>query len=221
MKNTYRIKKTNGPDRLDGQWQEPEWQKAETLTIDNYMGDKPEHFPCARARLLYDENNLYVIFRVEDNYVRAAAQHHFEQVCRDSCAEFFFTPNDDINTGYFNFEINCGGKALVYHQTARAENTRQLQLDDIEKLKINHSCPTIIEAEITEPTAWTISYKIPFDMLRGYTVVQQPAPGVKWMGNFYKCGDETSHPHWLTWNVIDLPKPDFHRPEFFGILEFE
>jgi hypothetical protein len=36
--------------------------------------------------------------------------------------------------------------------------------------------------------------------------------------NFYKCGDLTAHPHFLSWNPIDLPKPDFHRPEFFGTL---
>ena len=36
--------------------------------------------------------------------------------------------------------------------------------------------------------------------------------------NFYKCGDKTAHPHYLSWSPIDTPKPDFHRPEFFGEL---
>jgi hypothetical protein len=58
-------------------------------------------------------------------------------------------------------------------------------------------------------------------MLEKYTNVKRPATGVQWRANFYKCGDKTSHPHWLTWSVVDKPEPDFHRPEFFGILEFD
>ncbi len=40
-------------------------------------------------------------------------------------------------------------------------------------------------------------------------------------GNFYKCGDETPQPHYISWNPIDMPTPNFHVPQFFGTLEFE
>ena len=36
--------------------------------------------------------------------------------------------------------------------------------------------------------------------------------------NFYKCGDKTAHPHFLSWSPVSTEKPDFHRPEFFGEL---
>ncbi|MFA5695554.1 MAG: carbohydrate-binding family 9-like protein, partial [Proteiniphilum sp.] len=39
--------------------------------------------------------------------------------------------------------------------------------------------------------------------------------------NFYKCGDETAEPHYISWSPIDLPAPDFHAPQFFGLLEME
>ena len=39
--------------------------------------------------------------------------------------------------------------------------------------------------------------------------------------NFYKCGDLQHTPHFLSWNKIDLPKPCFHCPEFFGKIMFE
>ncbi len=39
--------------------------------------------------------------------------------------------------------------------------------------------------------------------------------------NFYKCGDELQTPHFLSWNPIEIEKPDFHRPDFFGTLRFE
>jgi hypothetical protein len=42
----------------------------------------------------------------------------------------------------------------------------------------------------------------------------------KIMGNFYKCADDTAFKHYLSWNPILTPNPDFHRPEFFGELRF-
>ena len=41
------------------------------------------------------------------------------------------------------------------------------------------------------------------------------------IANFYKCGDKLQTPHFLSWNPIDLEKPNFHCPEFFGMLRFK
>jgi hypothetical protein len=38
--------------------------------------------------------------------------------------------------------------------------------------------------------------------------------------NFYKCGDKLAEPHFIAWSNIDTPKPDFHRPDFFGQVFF-
>ena len=38
--------------------------------------------------------------------------------------------------------------------------------------------------------------------------------------NFFKCADGTPHIHFLSWNPIGTPSPDFHRPAFFGELFF-
>ena len=39
--------------------------------------------------------------------------------------------------------------------------------------------------------------------------------------NFYKCGDNLPNPHFLSWNKIDFPRPNFHLPEFFGEVSFD
>ena len=33
--------------------------------------------------------------------------------------------------------------------------------------------------------------------------------------------DETSHQHWLTWSPVIFERPNFHRPQDFGVLIFE
>jgi hypothetical protein len=61
---------------------------------------------------------------------------------------------------------------------------------------------------------WTLTVDIPFSLL-GIDAHNLPA-SIK--ANFYKCGDETSVPHYVSWNPIEVENPDFHRPEFFGEL---
>jgi hypothetical protein len=38
--------------------------------------------------------------------------------------------------------------------------------------------------------------------------------------NFYKCGNKTVHKHYLSWSPIDLGEPNFHCPEYFGVIRF-
>jgi hypothetical protein len=184
------------------------------------MGEKPAHMPKTQVKLMYDSNALYIIFRVEDKYIRAIAQHQ-GNVCRDSCVEFFFTPSEDIETGYFNLEVNCGGTMLFHHQLVPRENPTVIAEEDCRRIEIFNSLPKTIETEIKVPTVWTICYRMPFDILEKYSKVAKPRKGVAWRANFYKCADATSQPHWLTWSKVNRPKPDFHVPECFGRIEFK
>jgi hypothetical protein len=144
-----------------------------------------------------------------------------ENVCWDSCVEFFFSPGSDIQRGYFNFEANCKGVFLFQYHLNNGDASGFVSLDDCGKVKISHSLTREIEQESTEPETWMLEYSIPISVLSKYMKVDQPGSGVSWRANFYKCADKTSHPHWLTWALVDFPKPKFHLPEFFGRLDFE
>jgi hypothetical protein len=218
---TYRAKQLTAPLTIDANWDKPQWNAVQPETLTLFMGEKPAHFPKTQFKVAYDANNVYVIFRVEDQYVRAVQQGYNSGVCRDSCVEFFFIPGTDIKQGYFNLETNCGGTILMYHQLARGANHKEFDPNDLDTIEIAHSQPTIVEPEIQKPTVWTLEYRMPVKILEKYAPLAKPRPGVTWKANFYKCGDQTSHPHWLTWSLVDLPQPDFHRPEFFGTLIFE
>ena len=76
---------------------------------------------------------------------------------------------------------------------------------DVEKITVAHSMPQIVDPEIEEPTTWTVEYAIPFAVLKNYCDIIKPESGAVWHANFYKCADETSHPHWITWAHVDTP----------------
>ena len=102
---SYTVRRATQEVKLPGKWDEGQWKDADVIEIANYLGQKPDHFPKSQAKILYDDDNLYVFFKVEDQYVRAVAEQTHGKVWEDSCVEFFFTPGTDISQGYINIEI--------------------------------------------------------------------------------------------------------------------
>lgn len=205
---------------FDSNWDRAPWQGVPELLLDGHMGTRPIHFPRVTAKLGWDDDALYVIFRVEDRFVRAVAQKHQDAVCTDSCVEMFFCPGPDAGNGYFNLEMNAGGTVLFHYQREPRQAHTPLAAADLAKLSINRSLPRIVEPEIREPVMWSVECRVPFAALEPSCTFARPRRGDAWRANLYKCGDETSHPHWLTWSPVDRPRPDFHVPDQFGTLVF-
>ena len=221
MHKNYQVHRLTEPMPIDADWDKPQWQKAPPLNIALFMGVRPEYLPKTQARVLYDNKHIYVCFRTEDRYLRALATQYHSRVWEDSCVEFFLTPGVDISKGYFNIETNCIGTILLHYQTAPEENVKPLKPAELDSFEIAHSLPAeVIDPERPEPITWTLEYRLPVEILENYCPVVRPAPGVKWRANFYKCAENASNPHWLTWSFIAHETPNFHLPDCFGTLEF-
>ena len=214
-----------GPPAAD--WDRPPWPSADTLELGCWPWQDSGHHPPTSARVLYDDDCLAVIFRVEDRYVRAVAERFGDPVSEDSCVEFFLSPFAMGGTdAYFNFEVNCGGVLLLRRCSSTTERgwgrpNPLLAEEDARLVRIAHSLPGRVEPEIAAPTTWTVEYHVPFELFGRYFVdLPRPTAGTAWKGNFYKCGGQTSHPHWGTWAPIELAEPSFHEPAFFQPLRF-
>ena len=66
---------------------------------------------------------------------------------------------------------------------------------------------------------WRLEYFIPFSLLEKWVGSLGLVLGQQWHANLYKCGDETSHPHWAAWAPVD--EFNFHLPRCFGTIQFE
>ena len=219
--NKYQVPRSSSNFSIDGNWDKLPWRKIAPLHIDQVAGEQPTHFPQVLAKLAYDDQALYAIFQVADRYVRATEENYQDPVYQDSCVEFFFTPGDDLNHGYFNFELNCGGTALFHHQKGLGLEDLPVSSSDFKQVEIAHTLPKVVFPEVEEAITWVVEYRLPIAILCAYAPINIPVPGIRWRANLYKCADGCSHPHWLTWSPVDTPSPDFHRPEFFGVLVFE
>ena len=153
--------------------------------------------------------------------MKAVARHPQDDVWKDSCVAFFFTPGQDISSGYFNLEMNCGGIMLLHFQPG-GENRRVIVPEShCSAISCRHTLPRTVDPEIPEAVTWLVEYTVPFSLLEKYCPLNLPTHGATWRANFYQCADASSHPHWLTWAPVDFHRPNFHLPEFFGTLVFE
>jgi hypothetical protein len=218
----YTIGKAGSAPRLEAQWEDPGWAQAGTLEIQHFRPESSDHHPRTSARLLYDARGIYGTFRVQDRYVRCLRTQYHDAVWKDSCVEFFTQPKPE--RGYFNVEFNCGGAFLCCHITnPEREGDWFKEFVKVpagigQTIQAHSSLPARIEPEITEPVVWTLSFFIPFALFEHYVGPLGTLPGQVWRGNFFKCAEENSHPHWASWSPVD--EFNFHRPNCFGALRY-
>lgn len=175
----------------------------------------PSEFPYAplcAGRIARTEDSLVIDFRVSGMDLRAQNLQDNGTQWEDSCVEFFV--QDPSGKCYYNFETNPRGKVLAAFGPNRNERVKRpaSEMEEIVRLVTPEE---IVESE-GGIRAWRVTLLIPFELI-GVDPDNLPA---SLRANFYKCGDLTPHPHYLSWNPVETPHPDFHRPEYFGELIF-
>lgn len=206
--NTLQVPKIYIPsinaESLRFAFKELSWHK-----IDNspWAADYP-YKPDVQFQIAYDEEHIFLHYDVKEEFVKATYIRPNENVWEDSCVEFFFSL--DGKETYYNFEFNTLGTGLIGYGPAIKNERKRLSATEIEKVDA-----FVQLKKIAGQKEWEIYLIIP-KILFGDVSFE----GKTFYANFYKCGDGLPQPHFLAWNTIDLPKPNFHRPDFFGEINF-
>ncbi len=193
------------------------WQGVEEIVIKDYLWENNGYRPVVRVKAAWTPGYLAVRFDVAERIVRATYENFQDPVYKDSCVEMFIDVFPETGVGYINFEANALGTMLSAIGAERGKR-RRLTAGEIAAVEKATFLKTPVDGDIGAD-AWWLEYRVPlalFEALYGEKV----RPGIWASGNFYKCGDDTHFPHYGAWSPVDWPTPDFHRPEFFGRLEF-
>ncbi|MCM1110281.1 MAG: carbohydrate-binding family 9-like protein [Clostridium sp.] len=188
--------------------------RRETIDTLNWPGQY-DYRPLTTFSIAHSKTAIYIDFFVRCNYLRAVHTANNSDVYQDSCVEFFVQP-DPSDRHYYNFEFNCIGAPYASRRTDR--NNFELFTDEqLDRIRRIPSCGSRPFQEVEGLFNWNLLVVIPLDLI-GIHYENHP---VTMRGNFYKCADMTTVPHFLTWSPIESPTPDFHRPEYFGEITLE
>lgn len=178
----------------------------------------PEQYPYAPKvsfRIFHTGDLLWLRFDVEERYTAARVTEDNGQVWTDSCVEFFLELDD---RGYYNFETTCIGRMLLGFRKTHADavHADARVLASVRRIT---TLPAEPFAEREGDNRWSVTLAIPPQALFRHDL--KTWNGLEARMNLYKCGDNLSHPHFLSWRPIATEKPDFHRPEFFERVKFQ
>ena len=190
-------------------------EKGTLQKISNVNWEAYPYAPDVNFRILHTGNEIWLKFFVQENYIRAVETRTNGEVYKDSTVEFFISVNGE---NYYNFEFSCIGTIHLAYGPGRG-NRKRIDPEIAEKIKIESTLGNEPFEEKSGDFSWEMMVRIPiecfaFDTLKSFN-------GMLARGNFYKCGDATSEPHYISWNPIETENPDYHQPEFFGNIEFE
>lgn len=171
--------------------------------------------PDVSFRMFHTGSELVVRYDVSECCTMARVTHDFGRIWTDSCVELFVALDD---SGYYNFEITCIGRMLLSFRKVRPNpiDAPQPVVDTVRRYP-SLGCEPFEER--VGDNRWSLTAVIPATALFRHDVKSWSGLSVRM--NLYKCGDDLSKPHFLSWQPIENPKPDFHLPQFFGEVRFE
>jgi hypothetical protein len=189
-----------------------EAREGETFFISH---DRPEGAPCpfTRGQVIWLPGvGLEVSMTCREENPRAIYHSPNDPVHTDSCMEAFLNCFPDLpQYGYVGLEMNANGAAHCSFGTAR--HTRSYVL----KRGLPHPEVAIERFSQNGEAFWRATCLLRISLLEA--LYERPCDfqqGHRMRGNFYKCGDHTSSPHWGSWAPVE--RVDFHVPQLFGEL---
>ena len=186
-----------------------DWDKVPAAEISNVCWGYDQPDVKAQAQACYDEKYLYVKLSAKEKDIRAEENGPLGMPCQDSCLEFFVNFAPEKKAEYLNLETNPLGTLHCKFGPGRAGR----------KPLAECGCETRPQTRVLDMRdGWGVEFFIPLETVRALYGKSEFRKGDVLRGNFYKCGDDTAHPHYGMWNRVETETPDFHRPEFFGEL---
>lgn len=183
--------------------------------IDTVNWNSYSYKPDVRFNIAYGEREIFIKYYVTEDFFKAEKTETNQMVCEDSCVEFFVSPAEDGI--YYNIEFNAIGTCLLGTGTGR-HDSRRAPAEVISGIRRSGSVGGGPRPEIKGPFSWNLTAAIPFETFFHHRI--DSPEGKVFRANFYKCGDMLTVPHYVTWNPVGTEKPDYHRPEYFGMLKF-
>jgi hypothetical protein len=219
---------------VDGKLDEEAWAAAswteDFLDIEGVAKPKPRY--TTRAKMLWDDEYLYVGAEMEEPHVWATLTEHDSVIFQDNDFEVFIDPNGD-NHDYFEFEINALNTGWdlrlpkPYRDGGPALNDWEIPgLESAVHIRGSLNDPSDVD------DGWSVEIAFPWTAFAEHAgCPAPPSAGDQWRVNF-------SRVQW-TVDIVEgryvkregLPEDnwvwspqyavDMHRPEYWGYVQFE
>lgn len=206
--------------RIDGKADDPAWADAPVL----------EHFPAfwagqdtrsktlTQARLLWDDQALYLFAAMTDKELRAFGTTRNAKLWNGDVFEMFLKPKADAKP-YYEFQFNPHGALLELAIPGMPFDFDKVAAEPPSGIQVAVQVQGTLDRPGDTDESWSVEVRIPWS--RFAPTGGRPSAGDCWRFALcrYDYGPEGTEP--LLMSSAPLRKPSFHATEDYGILSFE
>ena len=234
---SYVCYRTDGALSIDGMPDEQSWNKAEwtDLFVDIEGDVKPKPAQNTRVKMLWDDDNLYILAELEETNIWAYLEKHDEVVYYDNDFEIFIDPDNDAKN-YFEYEVNAKGTVFdLFLPHPYRHSSFALHNWDFKGIKKAIKIDGTLNDGSYKDLKWTVELAIPFTDLSFGLDSGKPNVDIPWRINFSRVEWDTkweNGKYVKVTNADGKPLPEhnwvwspvgaisMHMPERYGYLKF-
>lgn len=217
---------------IDGTISDAEWSKAAWTTdfIDIEGSSRPKPALRTRAKLLWDDQYLYIAAELDEPHVWGTLTERDAVIFHDNDFEVFIDPDGDT-FNYYELEINALGTVWdLFLTRPYRDRGDAINAWDIRGLKSAVRVNGTINDSRDRDRGWTVELALPWSVLQeAAREHRRPKPGDEWRVNFsrvewdvdvvdnkYVKRKQPEHNWvWSPQGAIDM-----HMPEKWGFVRF-
>jgi hypothetical protein len=220
------------PLRIDGRLDDRAWKNAPWTGwfVDIEGTKKPRPRQRTRAKMLWDNEYLYIGAELEEAHVWGTLTAHDSVIFHDNDFEVFLNPSGD-GRNYFEFEMNAlntGWDLFLpkpYREGGKADNTWEIP---------GFRTAVAIDGTLNDPRdrdkGWSLEIAFPWTAFASRAPVSRPQPGAVWRINFSRVEWRTTVENAKYVKVPGLPEDNWvwsaqglinmHVPDRWGTVRF-
>ncbi|WP_010135244.1 carbohydrate-binding family 9-like protein [Ochrovirga pacifica] len=222
----YKVHKVKQAPVIDGVIDLKEWEHAETVSFDYYyLTENEQEQQPTQYRMLWDDENIYVSFQMEDRFINAKETQRDGAPYLDDCVELFLIPSPSAADVHICFEINPNKAVndLVYVNNFHNGKNAPIRSFDPE-ITVEVSIQGTVNNNKDLDKGWALEMAIPVKTFRGIASQYPVAKGSQWaflalkqMRDVDAIGRRMMS---TLFPVENIKEKDVHQPNMFGLLMF-
>ena len=214
----YTILRAGTPITIDGKLDEAAWFAAPVVGDFYFPWWKEGKKEQTRAKLLWDDENLYIAFVCEDAHIAARHTERDGKIPDDDCVEVMVAPNTDTPDIYYNIEVNLLGGILDNFRPNGPSKPRAPKWDAT-GVRVAGTYLGTLNDDSDSDHYWLVEIAIPLSNFAEVGRQPRPRPGTAWNLNLNRHGGKVNYQA-SQWSPAETPNITFHTPDRFGRVVF-
>ena len=220
----YRVHRTSEPIHIDGKLDEWDWVAADRLCFIKFRHEPEDEKPLreeTRVCSLWDDQNLYLAFIVQDREIWATIRERDTRLFPEECVELYLDPDGD-GQKYVEAQFNSlnNMRDLLVLGTVKSPN--YAQFDEMARWNFRDLKKAIktYQDKSGRDAGWTLEIAIPWSELGFSRQSWPPRLGGELRINFYRYERSRKDELPLELSGWCSVPDDWHDPVHFGRFVF-